>query len=153
MGLRQPYHCHQCRTEVDHFGLRDLSCRMSQGRHSLHAAINKLIRRALASAKVHSHLEPSGTWYVNGKRPDGATVMPWTCGQALAWDATCPNTYAPSHLALAARETGAVANQAEQRKTEKYAHLRVSHHFVPFDIETSEVLRSEALSLLEDIGR
>ena len=92
-------------------------------------------------------------WCVNGKRPDGATVMPWTCGQALTWDATCPDTYTPSHLALAAREAGAVANQAEQRKTEKYAHLRVSHHFVPFAIETSEVLGSEALSLLEDIGR
>ena len=70
----------------------------------------------------------------------------------LVWDATCPNTYAPLHLALAAREAGAVAIQAEQRKTEKYAHLSASHHFVPFTIETSGVFRPEALSLLEDIG-
>ena len=79
--------------------------------------------------------------------------MPWKCGRALAWDATCPDTYAPSLLALAAREAGVVANQAGQRKTEKYAHLRASHHFVPFAIETPGVFGSEALSLLEEIGR
>ena len=81
------------------------------------------------------------------------TVMPWKCGLVLAWDATCPDTYAPSHLALAAREAGAVANQAEQRKKEKYAHLRASHYFVSFAIETWGVFGSEALSLLEYFGR
>ena len=121
VSLCQPHPCHQCWTEVHHLGLHGLSCRMSQGRHSRHAAVNELIRRALALAKVPSHLEPWGTLCVNGKRPDGATVMPWKCGQALIWDAICPDTYTPSHLALATREAGAVANQAEQRKTEKYA--------------------------------
>ena len=66
------------------------------------------------------------------KRPDGATVTPWNCGHVLVWNATCTDTYAPSHVALAAREAGAVAEQAEKRKTEKYGHLSVSHHFVPF---------------------
>ena len=110
----QPHHCHQCGMEVDHLGLHGLSCRKSQGHHSRHAAINELIRRALASARAPSHLEPWGTSHVDGKRPDGATVIPWKCGWALVWDATCPDTYAPSHLALAAREAGAVANQAGQ---------------------------------------
>ena len=105
----------------DHLGLHGLSCRMSQDRHSRHAAVNELIRRVLASAKVSSHLKPSGTSCANGKKPDGATVLLWKCGQALVWDATCPDTYAPSHLALAAREAGAVTIQAEQRKIEKYA--------------------------------
>ena len=53
--------------EVDHLGLHGLSYRMSQGHHSQHTVINKLIRRPLASAKVPSHLEPSGTSCVNGK--------------------------------------------------------------------------------------
>ena len=155
VSLCQPHHCHQCRTEVDHLGLHGLSYRMSQGCHSQHTVINKLIRRALASAKVPSHLKPSGTSCVNGKRSDGATVMPWKCGRVLTRDiyATCPVSYAPSHLSLAARESGAVANQAEQPKTEKYAHLSAIHHFVPFAIETWGVFGSEALSLLEDIGR
>ena len=115
VSLCQPQQCHQCGTEVDLLGLHGLSCRMSQGRHSRHAAVNEPIRRALASAKVPSHLEPSGTSCANRKRPDGATVLPWKCGRALVWDATCPDTYAPSHLALAAREAGAVAIEAEQR--------------------------------------
>ena len=61
----------------------------------------------------------------------------------------------PLHIwpSLLYREASAVANQAEQRKTEKYPHLRASHHFVPFAIETWGVFGSEALSLLEDIGR
>ena len=80
-------------------------------------------------------------------------MLPWKCGRALVWDVTCPDTYAPSHLALAAREAGAVAIQAEQRKTEKYAYLSASHHFVPFAIETSGVFGPEPLSLLEDISR
>ena len=42
------------------------------------------------------------------------------------------------------------AIQAEQRKTEKYAHLSASHHFVAFAIETSGVFGPEVLSLLED---
>ena len=45
------------------------------------------------------------------------------------------------------------SNQAERRKTEKYAHLRASHHFVPFAIETSGVFGPEALFLLEDMSR
>ena len=68
------------------------------------------------------------------------------------WDATCPDTYAPSHLALAAREAGVVVKQAEQRKSEKYAHL-TSHHYVPVTIETSGLFEPEALSPLKDIGR
>ena len=118
VSLCQSHSCHQCGTEVDHLGLHNLSCRMSQGRHLRHAAVNELVRRALASAKAPSHQEPSGISCANGKRSDGATVMPWKCGWGLMWDATCPDTYAPSHLALAAREAGAVANQAEWRKTE-----------------------------------
>ena len=64
-----------------------------------------------------------------------------------------PDTYAPSHLALAAREAGAVAIQTKQQKIEKYAHLSASHHFVPFAVETSGVFGPEALSLLEEISR
>ena len=73
----QPHHCHQCGMEVDdHLGLRGLSCRMSQGQHS-HAAVNELIRRTLVSAKVPSHLEPSGTLCVKGEK------LRWGNGDAL----------------------------------------------------------------------
>ena len=70
----------------------------------------------------------------------------------LVWDATCPDTFAPSHVALAAREAGLVASQAEKAKTQKYALLGTSHHFVPFAIETSGVFGPEAITFIKELG-
>ena len=39
------------------------------------------------------------------------------------WDATCPDTFAPSYSAIAAQQVGAVAQQAEDRKVQKYKNL------------------------------
>ena len=69
----------------------------------------------------------------------------------LVWDATCPDTYAPSHVSAAARE--AVAAKAEHLKSVEYAALKVSHHFAPFAVKTSGVLGPAALSLVWDIGQ
>ena len=79
--------------------------------------------------------------------------MPWRCGRAIAWDVTCPDTYSPFHLRLATSEVGAIAEQAEVRKSAKYADLQVSHHFVPVVIETSGVFGQEALSFIRELGR
>ena len=67
-----------------------------------------------------SPFTPGALWHLmcEWKKARWGTVLLWKCGQTLVWDATCPDTYAPSHLALAAREAGAVAIQAEQRKIE-----------------------------------
>ena len=103
MGLRlgltlcQPHKCQHCHTLVSHQGLHGLSCRKSQGRHPRHAAINDIIKRALTSAGVPSQLEPTGICLSDGKRPDGATIVPWKTGRVLVWDATCPDMFAPSH--------------------------------------------------------
>ena len=75
--------------------------------------------------------------------------MPWRNGRTLVWDATCPDTFAPSHVALAAREAGLVASQAEKAKTQKYALLGFSHHFVPIAIETSGGFGPEAITFTE----
>ena len=65
------------------------------------------------------------------------------------WDATCPDTLAPSHIALASREPGLVAEQAEQQKKAKYADLLTTHHFVSIGLETTRVFGPEALSLFQ----
>ena len=54
----------------------------------------------------------------------------------MVWDATCPNTLAPSYSDLTRREAGAVAEEVGRRKTAKYGHLEASHCFVPAAIET-----------------
>ena len=41
----------------------------------------------------------------------------------LVWDATCPDTLAPSYSTLAVREAGAVAADAEYKKTRVLAPL------------------------------
>ena len=115
--------------------------------------MNDVVHRALASAKVPSHLDPSGLYHDDGKRPDGITVVPWECGKLLVWDATCPDTFAPSYLSSATREAGAVAALAEVRKKDRYAHLDCTHSFTPVAIETSGVIGPESMAFLKDLGR
>ena len=137
--------CSSCGSEVDELGTHGLSCQFSKGRHSRHAAVNDIIRRALDSARIPSHLEPLGLYRSDGKRPDGATVLPWKCGRVLVWDATCTDTLAPSHRALAA--------DTEQRKQVKYAHLDHTHHFVPIAVETLGAMGAEALAFFKEVAR
>ena len=88
--------------------------------HHRHAALNNIIHRSLATANVPSHLEPSGLERADGKHPDGVTVIPWRSGKHLVWDATSPDTFAPSYLMSATSEAGVVAALVESRKKAKY---------------------------------
>ena len=115
-SLCRPHVCAHCGAEVDSLATHCLSCRWSEGRHHRHAALNDILHRALTSAHVPSRLEPSGLCCSDGKRPDGITVVPWNNGKLLVWDATCPDTFAPSYISSATSEAGAVAALAEERK-------------------------------------
>ena len=53
------------------------------------------------------------------------------------WDATWPDTFAPSYVWLSNRlQAGAVADQAKQRKKAKYADFVTTHHYVSIAIKT-----------------
>ena len=147
-----PHVCHHCGAEVDNLGTHGLSCSISQGRHPRHASINSLIQRHLSAAGIPAHLEPTGLCCCDGKRSDGTSIMPWNYGRVLVWDATCPDTLAPSHIPLDSREPGLVAEQAAQQKKSKYADLQTTHHFVPIGIETTGVFGPEALSFFKELG-
>ena len=71
--------------------------------------------------------------------PDGVSIVPWKCGQLLAWDAACPDTFAPSYSAIAAKKVGAVAQLTEEKKMQKYKHLDSCYFFTPAAIETTGV--------------
>ena len=88
LPLCRPHECSNCGAQIEEFGTHGLSCRFSRGRHSRHASLNDIIKRSLDTAKIPSHLEPSGLYISDGKRPDGASVVPWTRGKILVWDAT-----------------------------------------------------------------
>ncbi len=49
----------------------------------MHAAVNDLLKRSLASAKIPSLLEPTGIAHSDGRRSDGISVMPWRNGRTL----------------------------------------------------------------------
>ena len=95
---------------------------------------------SLVAAKVPSRLEPNSLYRFDGKRPDGMSLAPWKNGKCLIWDATCPDTYAPSNMAVAAGGAREVAEQAEQAKCLKYSALESKLFFVPIAIESSGLL-------------
>ena len=60
--------------------------------------------------------------------PNGITMVPLLNDRLLVWDATCVDTFSPSHLSVTASEVCAAANQAEQAKIQKYSYL-TSHAY------------------------
>ena len=151
--LVQPHSCQHCGALVDCFATHGLSCRWSQGRFSRHASLNAVIKRSLESARIPSRLEPNGISRNDGRRPDGASLIPWECGRVLVWDVTCPDSFSPSRVALAASGAGNVANEAEHHKRVKYSDLGSSYLFVPIAIETAGVFGSAAAAFLRELGR
>ena len=114
---------------------------------------NNIVWRALQRADVPSAKEPSGLSRIDGKRPDGATLIPWAAGKHLAWDATVVHTCAASYIAHTANAAGAAAEQAAVRKIEKYAGLPSSHLFVPIALETLGPINSAGVCFIREVGQ
>jgi hypothetical protein len=142
-----------CGAPVDSSGVHGLSCRKSSGRQIRHSAVNGIIKRALASAEVPARLEPSSLSRDDGKRPDGMSLMPWKEGRCLIWDFTCADTLAQSHLDRAVLRAATVADDAEQRKRQKYVSLSATYYFVPICIETLGPMGEEAAAFFADVGQ
>ena len=87
-----------------------------------------------------------------GKRPDGATLLPWSRGKPLAWAVTVSDTYAASHIQATAHSAGAAAESAAVNKTIKYNDLMTTHIFVPIAVETSGAWCNQS-AFIEDLGR
>ena len=148
----QPHIC-ECGSLVDARGLHGLSCRKSAARQSRHSQLNDIIWRAVKRAQVPASKEPLGLSRTDGKRPDGATLIPWARGKPLAWDVTVPDTYAASHLERTSRIAGAAAEIAATNKMNKYITLMSTHHFVPIAIETGGAWCPAAIEFIQDLGR
>ena len=158
VGLRLEFPlvlAHQCTcgATVDKFGHHGLACKRSAGRHLRHNLLNDTILRALQSANVAAVREPPGLLRTDAKRPDGATLVPWSRGRCLVWDATCPDTLAPSYLQRSAAQSGAAAALAEVKKQTKYANLTTAHEFVPVAIETLGSWGAMGLIFVNEVGR
>ena len=152
LALCAPHRC-QCGEIADPGGHHGLVCRRSVGRAARHAAINDIIWRALSKADIPSSKEPSGLIRTDGKRPDGATLVPWARGKYIAWDATAIHTCATSYIHLSAATTGGAAEQAAERKITKYSSLPATHDFIPVAIESLGPINSTGLEFLQELGR
>ena len=152
-------HSCSCGEQVDSHGIHGLSCRTSAGRSARHFMLNDIIFRALASAGIPSVKEPVGLGsYVDeggvekGLRPEGLTLIPWSSGRCLAWDATVSDTLVPSYLPLSIHSAGAVAEAAAYRKRRKYSSISGTHYFIPVAIETLGPICEEGASFISAIA-
>ena len=97
--------------------------------------------------------EPPGMFRDDGKRVDGVTLIPWSKGQQLAWDATCSDTMAPSYLHLSRNGPGKVATKAADVKLNKYKKLLEQNYIIlPFAVETLGPWCSEAIEFIDILG-
>ena len=71
----------------------------------------------------------------------------------MSWDATTPDTLAPSNVNRSAVQAGSAATSAEEAKTAKYAPLAIARDFVPTAIETLGTWGSAGLSFVNELGR
>ena len=69
--------------------------------------------------------EPAGLVQKDGKRPDSCTLVPWRGGRPVAWDVTVCTTVAASYVTAVSQSAGAAVEQAAERKSVKYAELRI----------------------------
>jgi hypothetical protein len=79
-------------------------------------------------------------------------LLPWREGKPLAWDVTVICPLAHSYVSKYAT-SGAAAELAATRKSDKYAQLPNSYIFQPIAFENLGAINESAISLISDIGR
>ena len=151
-SLCEPHDC-PCGNLVDSSGLHGLSCKHNAARFSRHHCINDVIWRALLRANIPASKEPSGLSRLDGKRPDGMTLIPWEQGKSAIWDVTVAHTLADSYLSLTSVQSGSAAELASARKISKYSELAKNYSFIPIAVETLGPFCQEGRNFLEDVGK
>ena len=76
----------------------------------------------------------------DGRRPDGVTSFSFKGGKALAWDATCTDSFSTSNLYSIILNPGSASSVAEDMKRQKYSQLVADFEFVPLAVETSGII-------------
>ena len=112
----------------------------SAGQHVRHYLINGIVNRALVRGGIAAVKEPNGIVATSSVRPDGTTLIPWSDGKCLSWDATAPDTFAAKNIPATSELAGAAAEQASLLKNQKYNAVSPSHPFVGMVVEPLGIL-------------
>ena len=119
----------------------------------MHSHVNDLIKIAFASADYPSRLEPQGLERNSNLRPDGLTLFPFKEGKCLAWDFTCVDTLANSHVKETSKQAGAAAEKANKLKLSKYKKLEKDYYLVPIAVETCGAWNQDGANLIKTLGK
>jgi len=146
---------HECRcgTLVDVWGTHAMVCKHASARQSRHSAINDIIARAVSATGVPISKEPLGIFKDSLMRPDGITLVPWSKGKNLAWDATIASSLADSYIEASSARAGSASESAANRKESKYSGLLQEYIFQPVALESLGVASSSTALFLSDLGR
>ena len=106
----------------------------------------------MTRAKIQSIKEPLSLEN-SGRKPDGASLIPWQRGRCVTWDVTVADTYAKSYIGQTSSCVGAAAERAASRKVEKYNFLHDTYIFIPLACETTGVWCTEGAEFLNKLGR
>jgi hypothetical protein len=147
-----PHEC-KCGKRVNELGRHALSSERSAGRQHRHSQINDIISRSLTSASIPNMREVTGISRDDNRRPDGVTLIPYSEGRALVWDATVTDLFAASNVASSSVSAGSVADSAEVRKINKYTNLSSDYKFVPIAFDTFGIAGQETRSFLKELSK
>ena len=146
-------HTCRCGALVDTQGLHGLVCKQAPSKIARHQAINDIVARAISTSGTPVMKEPVGLTRLDGKRPDGLTLIPWQGGKSLTWDVTVVSTLADSYLHVTSHSAGGAAETASVRKETKYSALPSDYLFQPIAFENLGPVNASGLDFLNEVGR
>jgi len=116
-------HTCTCGALVDAQGIHGSVCKEAPSRIASHQVINDVVSSAITAAGVPETKEPVGLGRLDGKRPDGLTLIPQQSGKPLTWDVTVVSTLADSYLHSTSHSAGSAAETASNRTGKKLSTL------------------------------
>ena len=96
--------------------------------------------------------EPPHLSLEDGKRPDGVTLINYSEGKPLIWDATIWTTLADSQLAATALRPGAAAEKAGNDKLRKYSSFAQDYTVMPLAFESHGSIAADTENFLKDLS-
>ncbi|GAV06251.1 hypothetical protein RvY_16271 [Ramazzottius varieornatus] len=80
-------------------------------------------------------------------------MIPWKNEKELVWDVTVVDALAKSYVGKTSEKVRAAAEDAEERKIQKYQGIASQYLFVPLGFETSGSWGPAATELINAIGK